>query len=38
MNYRGIDHHKQYSHVTLMDENGEMVQMDGSHHEYLEDR
>jgi len=22
MNYMGIDHHKQYSHITLMDKKG----------------
>lgn len=25
MNYMGIDHHKQYSHMTLMDENGDVL-------------
>jgi len=25
MNYMGIDHHKQYSHMTLMDENGNVL-------------
>ena len=25
MNYMGIDHHKQYSHITLMNENGEVL-------------
>jgi transposase len=25
MNYMGIDHHRQYSHVTLLDERGEVV-------------
>ena len=25
MNYMGIDHHKQYSHITLMDERGEVL-------------
>ena len=25
MNYMGIDHHKQYSHITLLDEKGEVV-------------
>ncbi len=25
MNYAGIDHHRQYSHITLLDENGEVV-------------
>ena len=24
MNYMGIDHHKQYSHMTLIDENGKV--------------
>ncbi|MEA2005941.1 MAG: transposase [Acidobacteriota bacterium] len=27
MNYMGIDHHKQYSHITLLDEKGEMVKL-----------
>jgi hypothetical protein len=25
MNYRGIDHLKQYSHITLLDERGEVL-------------
>ncbi len=25
MNYMGIDHHKQYSHMTLMDEDGRVL-------------
>jgi len=25
MNYAGIDHHRQYSHITLLDEKGEIV-------------
>ena len=25
MNYVGIDHHRQYSHITWLDENGEVV-------------
>jgi len=25
MNYAGIDHHRQYSHITLLDEKGEVV-------------
>jgi len=25
MNYMGIDHHKQYSHITLVDEKGEKL-------------
>ena len=25
MNYMGIDHHRQYSHITLLDEKGEVV-------------
>lgn len=25
MNYIGIDHHKQYSHMTVMDEKGEVI-------------
>jgi len=25
MNYMGIDHHKQYSHITLMDEKGKKL-------------
>jgi transposase len=25
MNYMGIDHHKQYSHITLLDERGEVL-------------
>ena len=25
MNYVGIDHHRQYSHITLLDEKGEVV-------------
>ena len=25
MNYMGIDHHKQYSHITLLDEKGEKL-------------
>jgi hypothetical protein len=25
MNYAGIDHHRQYSHITLLDERGEVV-------------
>jgi len=25
MNYMGIDHHKQYSHITLMDERGKKI-------------
>ena len=25
MNYMGIDHHRQYSHITLLDERGEML-------------
>jgi len=25
MNYMGIDHHRQYSHITWLDENGEVV-------------
>jgi len=25
MNYMGIDHNRQYSHITLMDENGEVL-------------
>ncbi len=25
MNYMGIDHHKQYSHITLMDDGGEVI-------------
>ena len=25
MNYMGIDHHKQYSHTTLLDEKGEKI-------------
>ena len=25
MNYMGIDHHKQYSFITLMDESGEVL-------------
>ena len=25
MNYMGIDHHRQYSHITLLDERGEVV-------------
>ena len=27
MNYMGIDHHKQYSHMTLMDENGKVLKV-----------
>jgi hypothetical protein len=26
MNYLGIDHHHQYSHLTLMDEKGNILQ------------
>ena len=26
MNYMGIDHHRQYSHLTLMDEEGQVLQ------------
>ena len=25
MNYAGIDHHRQYSHITWLDEKGEVV-------------
>jgi len=25
MNYADIDHHRQYSHITLLDEKGEVV-------------
>jgi hypothetical protein len=25
MNYIGIDHHRQYSHITLLNEGGEVV-------------
>jgi len=25
MNYMGIDHHKQYSHITFMDEKGKKL-------------
>lgn len=25
MNYMGIDHHRQYSHITLLDEKGEVL-------------
>jgi len=25
MNYVGIDHHRQYSHITWLDENGEVM-------------
>jgi len=25
MHYVGIDHHRQYSHITILDEKGEMV-------------
>jgi hypothetical protein len=25
MNYVGIDHHRQYSHITWLDERGEVV-------------
>jgi len=25
MDYMGIDHHKQYSHITLMDEKGKQL-------------
>jgi len=25
MNYMGIDHHKQYSHITLVDEEGKAI-------------
>jgi len=25
MNYIGIDHHRQYSHITLLDEKGEKL-------------
>ena len=25
MNYVGIDHHRQYSHVTLMDQEGQVL-------------
>lgn len=25
MNYMGIDHHRQYSHITLLDEKGEKL-------------
>jgi len=25
MHYAGIDHHRQYSHITLLDEKGEVV-------------
>ena len=25
MNYMGIDHHNQYSHITVMDEAGEVI-------------
>lgn len=28
MNYMGIDHHRQYSHITLMDELGEVLRSD----------
>ena len=30
MNYLGIDHHRQYSHLTLMDENGIILRHDPS--------
>jgi len=30
MNYMGIDHHKQYSHITLMDDVGEVIKS-GAH-------
>ena len=25
MHYMGIDHHKQYSHITVMNERGEVI-------------
>jgi len=27
MNYMSFDHHRQYSHITLLDEEGEVVVM-----------
>jgi len=27
MNYMGIDHHKQYSHITLVEDVGEVMEM-----------
>jgi len=29
MDYMGIDHHKQYSHITLMDEKGKSSDPEG---------
>ena len=28
MHYMGIDHHKQYSHITVLDERGEVIKAD----------
>jgi transposase len=28
MHYMGIDHHKQYSHITVLDESGEVIKAD----------
>lgn len=28
MHYMGIDHHKQYSHITVLDERGEVIKVD----------
>jgi len=27
MHYVGVDHHRQHSHITLLDEKGEMVKL-----------
>jgi hypothetical protein len=29
MNYVGIDHHRQYSHITWLDEKGEVISLHG---------
>jgi transposase len=38
MHYIGIDHHKQYSHITILDERGEVIKTDrvGNTHKEVE--